>query len=769
MYSYTFDEETGGIILNTSPTVFSKEPRPVYAPELDLLGFDKYWIYDKQADVPYMWAESANYWYRGKQVARLKGGDLYHAPEILLMTDENGTVVEPEVNGGPLKPIDIDAMIEANKDILEIIEGTTIKKIVAAYEKYKNRVDIFHVAFSGGKDSAVLLDLVIKALPKKSFVVVFGDTGMEFPDTYEVVDLFEKRCKQEEIPFYRARSHFEPFESWNLFGPPARVLRWCCSVHKSTPQTLKLREITGKDNYVGLDFVGVRKHESVARSEYEYENFGKKQKGQYSFNAILDWTSAEVWLYLFKNKLPINEAYKKGNSRAGCLFCPMGGNKGDYIQYRAYQSDIDPYITIIKALNRRNQGDEAALDSYVSCGGWNARKNGRDLTISDNHYREDVADGKCIITVSHPRTDWNQWIKTLGEIPFEYEFKSLDDGYIISFDAKHSKTFPRDTKKFKQVFRKAACCVGCRVCETNCKNGCISFAHGLEINNCIHCGQCHEIDGGCLAFHSLRTSTGGGKMKKGSINSFANHAPKPEWVRDFFDQGNDYWELNGLGPNQVPMFKRFLRESGLIDEQAKTKEFFDLVKRLGTESNTAWGLIVSNLAYNTQFMWYINNMDVGTFYERETISGLLINEGVKKNDATSIINAFKRFCELPIGTSLGWGSVLENGRQIDSIMRSKCIVTDNRVILYSLYKFTEKCNNYTEFTLSWLMNDSIDRNGVSPTRIFGLDYEETKSILLGLSARYPEFIDATFTNDLDKITVKDKTSDDVLKLFEEGE
>lgn len=258
-------------------------------------------------------------------------------------------------------------------------------------------------------------------------------------------------------------------------------------------------------------------------------------------------------------------------------------------------------------------------------------------------------------------------------------------------------------------------------------------------------------------------------MKKGSINSFANHAPKPEWVRDFFDQGNDYWELNGLGPNQVPMFKRFLRESGLIDEQAKTKEFFDLVKRLGTESNTAWGLIVSNLAYNTQFMWYINNMDVGTFYERETISGLLINEGVKKNDATSIINAFKRFCELPIGTSLGWGSVLENGRQIDSIMRSKCIVTDNRVILYSLYKFTEKCNNYTEFTLSWLMNDSIDRNGVSPTRIFGLDYEETKSILLGLSARYPEFIDATFTNDLDKITVKDKTSDDVLKLFEEGE
>jgi phosphoadenosine phosphosulfate reductase len=369
--------------------------------------------------------------------------------------------------------------------------------------------------------------------------------------------------------------------------------------------------------------------------------------------------------------------------------------------------------------------------------------------------------------VSHPRTDWNQWIKTVGDIPFEYHYEATSDGYKISFDASIAKQFPRDIKKFKQVFHKAACCLECRVCETNCRNGCISFAHGLEISGCLHCGQCHEIDDGCLAFHSLRTPTGGGNMKEGSINSFANHAPKLEWVRDFFEQGNDYWEFNGLGPNQIPMFKRFLREAGLIDEHVQTKALFDLVQQLGPESNTSWGLIVANLAYNAQFKWYINNMDVGTFYDREIISDLLINEGVKKNDATSIINAYKRFCELPIGTTLGWGSVLENGRQIDSLVRSKCIITDNRVILYSLYKFSEKCNDYREFTLAWLMNDAIDRDGISPTRIFGLDYEDMKSILLGLSARYPEYIDATFTNDLDKITIKDKTSEDVLNLFKE--
>ena len=136
----------------------------MYAEELDLLGFDNYWNYDKQNEVPYMWAESANYWYRGKLVAKLKGGDLYHAPEIILSTDDEGKIIEPEPKGKSLKPIDIKAMVNSNRELVEIIEGSTIKKIVASYEKYKNKLDIFHVAFSGGKDSEVLLDLVRKAL-----------------------------------------------------------------------------------------------------------------------------------------------------------------------------------------------------------------------------------------------------------------------------------------------------------------------------------------------------------------------------------------------------------------------------------------------------------------------------------------------------------------------------------------------------------------------------------------------------------------------------
>ena len=40
MYQYLWDEETGGLLLTTEQSKFSKEPRPVYASELTILGFD---------------------------------------------------------------------------------------------------------------------------------------------------------------------------------------------------------------------------------------------------------------------------------------------------------------------------------------------------------------------------------------------------------------------------------------------------------------------------------------------------------------------------------------------------------------------------------------------------------------------------------------------------------------------------------------------------------------------------------------------------------
>ena len=88
------------------------------------------------------------------------------------------------------------------------------------------------------------------------------------------------------------------------------------------------------------------------------------------------------------------------------------------------------------------------------------------------------------------------------------------------------------------------------------------------------------------------------------------------------------------------------------------------------------------------------------------------------------------------------------------------------VILYSLYKFAEACDDYYQFTLSRLLNHDIDSDGISPTEIFGLDRNQMEKILNGLTINYPDFINASFTLDLDNITLNsEKTSQDVLSLF----
>ena len=777
MYSYTFDSGTGGIILNSTPTHFSKEPRPVYAAEMDILGFDKYWDYEKQNDTPYLWAESNIYWYRGAQIAKTRGGDLYTAPELQPVRKEDGSIPFGKAEGSKLEQIDIAAMCAANEELLSVIEDSTVKKIIKEYEKFKEKLDIFHVAFSGGKDSAVLLDLVKKALPKGSFVVIFGDTGMEFPDTYEAVEVTKKQCEADETPFYVARSHFDPKDSWELFGPPARVLRWCCSVHKSTPQTLKMREITGKDNYIGMDFVGVRAHESLARSKYDYENFGKKQKGQYSFNPILEWTSAEVWLYIFQNHLYINDAYKKGNSRAGCLFCPMGGGASDYFRRNAYTQEIDKYVEYIK--ESYSSSDPKKVDSYITNGGWCARKNGRDL--KENKFRciENTTDGFITITVTEPNENWQEWIKTLGMLTetddgytvrfegeeIDFHIKNTGDGYIVSLPERLSVEKPQFTRLFKQVFRKASYCTACRVCETNCRNGFIKFENGkLSITDCLHCYQCHMIESGCLLFHSLRHPQGGGKGMK-SLNSFADHAPKRDWLVSYFELKERFFTEHTLGPMMYDMFRRFLKDAGLNEKNHFTG-FAELISGIGWETDTALGLMLVNLAMeNPQIAWYIKNMEIGYFYERKQIEEMLISCDVKPKDARSIAKSYKRIVETPFGTTLNFGYVTDD----NDMVRTKCSISDNRVVLYALYKFAEKCNLDKEFNVAYLFDEDVERNGISPVRIFGLyDEEELKSILLGLSSAYPEFINATFTNDLQTVTLRDKTSSDVLNLFVEG-
>ena len=666
MYQYIWDEETGGLLLTTEQSKFSKEPRPVYYKELDILGFDKYWNYPKDDSAPLLWAEANNYIYRGRTVARTKGGALYTLPEIILLD-------EPEPDGKQLQFVDLDEMVRRNSNIMEALEQETIQHIYNTYWNFKNKVDIFYIAFSGGKDSIVVLDLVQRALPHDDFIVLFGDTKMEFPDTYKVVELIRNECVTSGIQFYESKSNYSPIETWSKFGPPATVTRWCCSVHKTAPQIILLRQILDKSDFTGMAFVGVRADESIARSKYDDVSYGEKHKGQYSCNAILDWNSAEVFLYIYQKALPLNEAYKKGNRRAGCLVCPRAADRNDFMNHHCYSSEAEPLVDSIRKAYENTFVDKKSLEEFIINGGWKARKNGRDLSITVNYEEKIDSNGNTIILVNNPKTLWKTWIKTIGvlaneESPYIIQFKNelLDFEVVeksgdihVKIRKEVSKRNPNFTKRLKEVFRKAACCIGCGVCQADCPYGYLRFNNGevLIDEKCHHCSQCHKVEKGCLIYKSLERPKGeiivAGKNM--SLNSYSHHAPKMEWIKQYFQFKNSFDENHTLGSQMYNFFKRFLKDAKLLDNDGFSTTA-QIIDTLGLDDLASWGIIFTNLCYAPQVGWFVSTTAFDEEYSKQYLASAMIDAGAKESWTNDIFSSLCRMAELPLG-EIGLGII----------------------------------------------------------------------------------------------------------------
>lgn len=756
-----------------------------------------------------MWAEANNYYYRGRLVAKTKGGSLYTPPELVLIED-------PEPEGYPLRFVDIPAMVDKNRQLMEQLVQETIKKIYNTFIEYQDKVDVFYVAFSGGKDSVVALDLVQRALPHNCFKVLFGDTGMEFPDTYETVEKIKQICAEEKIEFLQAKSKLKPENTWQIFGPPAVTIRWCCSVHKTTPQIMQLREVLQKPDFTGMAFTGVRGDESLSRSEYDAISYGGKHSGQYSCHPILEWNTAELFLYIYENGLTFNNAYKKGNTRAGCLVCPMSQGKHDYMKYKNYPDDTDSFINKIITTSGKNFSKEN-YDRFVEQGYWRTRKSGRELNFGHDKHVFEIVKGQNVITVQKKNEYWKEWAKTIGQVTslgdgefsIAYEGKSYAIRTISTQEGGEQFTFPNiensksDIKflsLFKSVIIKSVYCVNCGYCAAECKSGCIDMANGVHISNqCKHCFSCHDIYSHCLRYNSIKNRIGAKVMT--GLDRYYSFGIKENWLRVYFDyEGtSSFWKSDGDGevPNKKKdAFLNFVKDAGLVDEDKSLKgkeykyikykpnKFAEKMFSLGVDDESMWAYLMCNLVYaedSEEFRWFIKNIPFSETSTPESIK-LRLDE-VMENDKSglgkrNICDALKSFLiKTPFGKKLGLGSVIDyeekvssNGREtitLNYFVRGSWENPDEKVILYALYKFAEACGNYRQFTLTRLLDTSVESAGISPIQIFGLNRETMEKILNGLTFNYPDLIEARFTLGLDNITLKsDKTANEILnELF----
>ncbi len=200
--------------------------------------------------------------------------------------------------------------VTANRDVLARAEEEAvsfIRLVAAEHTLQKN------ISYSGGKDSLAVLLLVRKALG--GLPLLFADTGLEFPETYQNVDEVSLRYG---MPVVRSDGNARFWERFDLEGPPAVNNRWCCRTCKLTPIAGLIQEKWGEC----LSFIGQRRYESVRR-----KNSGRVWRNvhipcQVSAAPIQNWTALHVWLYIFQEGAPYNALYTRGLDRIGCFMCP---------------------------------------------------------------------------------------------------------------------------------------------------------------------------------------------------------------------------------------------------------------------------------------------------------------------------------------------------------------------------------------------------------------------------------------------------------------
>ena len=508
----------------------SADLRPVFPEERLLLEL----LLDKKPNEfaqKSVWASNSRYYIDGKSVAlstsTFQTADTDALAEKLsLYISDNSYEYFDEI---------IERFILANKDRLFFLKEEAFAFVRHAAKKFDEERIV--ISFSGGKDSTATADVVVKALSNPSLVHIFGDTTLEFPSTIEYARRFRENHPQ--AIFEIARNDEQVFyDVCEDIGPPARMMRWCCSMFKTGPIT---RVINGfYRNQQILTFYGIRKSESVSRSKYnriEDSAEAVKIQQQTVASPIFFWKDIDVWLYLLAEKVDFNDAYRLGYDRVGCWCCPNNNQRAQFLSRIYMPEQSKKWRSFLIAFAKKIGKPDPEV--YVDSGKWKARQGGNGLPAAGdvkirftNCTAEDHAK---IYSLVRPYDDeligmfvpFGRLAPELGKkllrevvvldsrtnVPILSIQPFSQDGYEYAVKVKTMNVADHDDlqRMVGYQIRKFNACRKCLKCESICRAGAISTvgdSYYIDPNKCVHCKMCMTakyLDGGCMMDKYLRT------------------------------------------------------------------------------------------------------------------------------------------------------------------------------------------------------------------------------------------------------------------------
>jgi phosphoadenosine phosphosulfate reductase len=357
-------------------------------------------------------------------------------------------------------------------------EIEAVSSLYSLKDSYKNMA----VSFSGGKDSLVALDLAIRVGIQN---VVFVDTTIEFEETKEYVNAISDFYGIS-VDVVRAPSDF--FSLAEKVGFPSRRFRWCCEVFKFAPLMTYARK-----NEVDAYITGLRSDESARRKRYRLVDVNPVMPIA-QINPLLEWSKNDIWQYIEKYKLPVNELYSHFD-RIGCWCCPYRSESDwGFIEEKYPQKMNVLEDNLLKYADRVGISDSYG---FIKKRGWSAFAPPINRIIIGLCQISNDGNGKLNVKLTSEigSQDFQKIANLLPIITTDYE---INEGQMVV------KIERQNRSRLRVLVEKSINCANCGACIAICPTGALYLDNEtihVDEEKCNHCYRCLNtkiLRGGCI-------------------------------------------------------------------------------------------------------------------------------------------------------------------------------------------------------------------------------------------------------------------------------